>query len=43
MCIDWDVKDYLVYGKEGGSDNRRLELILTPCNYIHDVNDKIAD
>ena len=44
MCIDWDHKDpYLIYGSENSPDNQRLELILTPCNYMHGKDDKIAE
>ena len=36
LCIDWTNADpYEIYGYEYDSDYTRLEVIMTPCNYLH--------
>ena len=36
LCIDWDDdKPYYAYGKDKDANFQRVEIILTPCNYLH--------
>ena len=36
FCIDWDDDDPIeIYGDEIDMNYSRLEILLTPCNYIH--------
>ena len=46
FCLDWDDDDPIeVIGTEIDNDYTRLEVVLTPCNYVHrqlgDVGDSI--
>ena len=36
-CIDWQTgeDDYEIYGEEHNPEYQRLEVVLLPCNYIH--------
>ena len=48
LCIDWDDKNpYLTYGKDKDANFQRVEIIVTPCNYIHrevkDIGDEVSD
>ena len=33
-CLDW-TDDILLYGNEKNEDYQRIEVVLTPCNYLH--------
>ena len=35
FCLDWDSQDILIYGNERNDEYQRIELVLTPCNYLH--------
>ena len=35
FCLDWDNEDLLIYGKKTGSQFQELEILMTPCNYLH--------
>ena len=44
LCIDWtDVDPIEITGYEYDSDYTRLEVILTPCNYLHTMLDYQED
>lgn len=34
ICIDWG-EDIELYGEEGNADYQRFEIVLVPCNYLH--------
>ena len=34
FCLDWS-DDILLYGNEKNEEYQRIELVLTPCNYLH--------
>ena len=34
FCLDW-TEDILLYGNEKNEEYQRIELVLTPCNYLH--------
>ena len=37
LCIDWDEHDpVLIFGGTSDAEYQRLEVILSPCSYIHD-------
>ena len=35
FCLDWDSQDILIYGNERNDEYQRIELVMTPCNYLH--------
>ena len=35
FCLDWDKEDLLIYGNERKSEYQRIEILMTPCNYLH--------
>ena len=34
FCLDWS-EDIFIYGNEKNEEYQRIELVLTPCNYLH--------
>ena len=34
FCLDW-TEDQLLYGNEKNEEYQRIELVITPCNYLH--------
>ena len=45
MCIDWDDEDpNLVYGKDKDAHSQFIDVVLAPCNYIHDeINENTTE
>ena len=35
FCLDWSAQELLLYGNEKNYEYQRIEIVLTPCNYIH--------
>ena len=35
FCLEWDSQEILIYGNERNDEYQRIELVLTPCNYLH--------
>ena len=36
FCVDWNEGENLqIYGNEKNDEYQRVELVLTPCNYLH--------
>ena len=34
-CIDWTDEDLFVFGEEHNPNYQRLEIVIAPCNYLH--------
>ena len=44
MCIDWDDQNpFVTYGKESQPNFQGIEVIATPCNFIHEPNYGMKD
>lgn len=47
FCLDFDAIDIELYGNERNEEYQRIEVVLTPCNYLHThlgfTGDSIAD
>ena len=39
FCLDWDNKDLLLYGSDSKDEYQALEILMTPCNYLHQEYD----
>ena len=36
LCLDWnDEKPFRIGGRENDIEYARLDIVLTPCNYLH--------
>ena len=40
MCLDWSNgdEDYFVYGREVDIQYQRIDVVMTPCNFIYTLN-----
>ena len=44
LCIDWnDERPFMIGGRENDIDYSRLDIVLTPCNYLHTMLDYKED
>ena len=44
FCLDWDDDDPIeVIGSEIDNDYTRLEVVLVPCNYVHQQLGDVGD
>ena len=44
ICIDWDKNDpYVIKGNFMHDEYARLDVVLSPCNYLHTMLDYEGD
>ena len=44
FCIEWDADEPIKIGGEWESDTyTNLDIVLTPCNYLHTLSDNYED
>ena len=37
FCFDWDTVDMIIHGNENNDEHARIEFLMVPCNYIHQL------